>query len=75
MDKKKFELVAFAAIVLCLVFVPTKLCGPSYCIASDWEFIWAFSGAQVVDIMRLAIQVVVVAGVLIAVWRFKYKEN
>lgn len=74
MDKKKFELTAFAIVVLSLVYVPTKFCGPSYCVASDWDFIWAFSGAQVVDVIRLLIQVLFVLGALFAYWRYKFKE-
>jgi hypothetical protein len=75
MDKKKFELLIFCLFFISLLYVPTKICvSEYYCIADEWLFIWEFEGGGYrVDMIRLIIQTFVVAGILFAVWRFKFK--
>ncbi len=76
MNKRKFELVAIGTFFISLLYVPTKICVDEYyCIAQEWFFIWDFGGGgYLVDPIRLAIQSAVVAGLLFAVWRFRFKD-
>lgn len=73
MDKKKFELIALLILGASLLYVPTKFCNGRACISGDWIFIMDIFGNQFLDFPRLAIQVAVVALVLFAYWRFKYR--
>ena len=76
MNKKTFELIATITFLLSLLYVPTQLCiGDPYCIKSEWFFIWRLEGQpNEVDLARLLIQSAVVAGLLFAVWRFRFKD-
>ncbi len=77
MDKKKFELVATIIFLLSLLCVPTKVCvDENYCVGVGWYLFWDLSGLtnHNVDISLFVIQSVVVAGILFAIWRFKFKD-
>ena len=72
MDKKKFELVALGVLALSLLYIPTKYCNGSRCVAGDWDFIFNLDGAQTVDFTRLIIQLAVVGIALFGYWRYRY---
>jgi hypothetical protein len=76
MNKKQFELVAILIFLTSLIYLPTKICLNDQCYMQSWFFIWEFEGrgAEQVDIIRLVIQSIVVAGILFAVWRFRFKD-
>lgn len=72
MEKKKFELLAFGIWGISFLYVPTKYCQGDICISAEWEFIFSFYSAVVIDIPRLLLQVVFIGIALYGYWRFKY---
>lgn len=76
MNKKTFELIATIVFFLSLLIVPTEACRDAYyCIKTGWFFIWELEGRRhQVDLVRLLIQSAVVGGLLLTVWRYKFKD-
>lgn len=77
MNKKTFEFIATIVFLLSLLCVPTQICVSvtSYCVKSEWFFIWELVGQPIeIDLARLAIQSAFVGGLLLTIWRFKFKD-
>ena len=74
MSKKKFEFLVICVFFSSLLYVPSLVCTASECFTGTWYFIWELGLSYRVDMVRLAIQSVIVAGILFAVWRFRFKD-
>jgi hypothetical protein len=71
MKAKHIELLAIAAAILSLLYVPTRTCYGATCISDNWYWLWSLSGeALSLDYGRLAIQFLVVSGVGFACLRY-----
>jgi hypothetical protein len=68
MNKRTFNIIGGIALIIGLLYVPTKTCNAYLCITAGWDWFFSITRNNFVDLNRLVLQILIIGLGLFILW-------